>query len=90
MAPRPAEANMDVNAGIMQAQAIDYSGGNVVLPRITRGVYIGSASTNLAVVFAGDSAAVTLVGLAPGIWHPMQIQQVNQTNSTATGVLVGY
>jgi hypothetical protein len=92
MAARAGESNQDVNAGIKRAIAVDYSGGDVSLVSITRGVYLGTAG-NLAVVFADqpDSASVILTNLAAGIWHPMQIQKVLQTGSTASlGVFAGY
>lgn len=91
MAPKPNEGSGDALAGIRRAVAIDASGGNVDANGVTRGVYVG-VTGNLAVVFADqpDSAAVTLVGLAAGIWHPMQIQKVMQTGTTATSVVLGF
>lgn len=89
MAPRPGEALAQYDAGISSAAAVDPSGGDVNLTRTTRGIYIGG-SGNLAVVFIGDSAAVTLTGLAIGVWHPMQVQAIKQTNTTATLILAGY
>ena len=91
MAPKPNEGSGDALAGIRRAVAIDASGGNVDANGVTRGVYVG-VTGNLAVVFADqpDSAAVTLVGLAAGIWHPMQIQKVMQSGTTATSVFAGF
>jgi hypothetical protein len=89
MAARAAESMQDNTAGIKSAAAVDVSGGNITLSRITRGIYIG-ASGNISVIFADDNSVVTLVGLAAGMWHPMQVQQINQTGTTATGIFAGY
>lgn len=89
MASRAGEAIAQYNAGISSAQAVDVSAADVTLSRITRGIYVG-ASGNVAVIFAGDSASVTLTGLAAGVWHPMQVQAVLKTGTTATGILAGY
>ena len=89
MAARQNETMNGELASIKQAAAVDPSGSNVVLDSITRGLYVG-VTGDVVVIFAGDSAAVTLVGLAAGVWHPMQIQQINQTGTTATSIVVGY
>ncbi len=89
MAARPNEALQSDTASIKSAAAIDYSGGNVALPNLTRGLYVG-VTGNVTVIFANDTTAVLLTGLAAGVWHPMQIQQVNQSGTTATGLVAGY
>jgi hypothetical protein len=88
MAPRAGEALGQYDAGISSAMTPTV---DVVLNRITRGVYVG-ASGSLQVQFAGDpdTASVTLVGLAAGVWHPMQIQKIISAGTTATGILVGF
>lgn len=91
MAPRSGEANGNINAGIQSAVSVNPAGGDVALARISRAIYVG-ASGALTVQFAGDgdAATVTLTGLAAGVWHPMQVQKLLQSGTTATGVLVGY
>lgn len=91
MASRQGEVNGNINAGIGQATAVNPAGGDVVLARVSRAIYVG-ASGNLTVQFAGDADAATvqLVGLAAGVWHPMQVQKILQSGATATGVVVGY
>lgn len=91
MAAKPGESIQQYDAGIKSAAAVDPSGGDVVLTRVTRGVYIGG-SGNLAVVFCddADNAPQTLTGLATGVWHPIQARVIKQTNTTATLILVGY
>ena len=42
MAARAGEALAQYDAGNSSALAVDVSGGNVNMPRITRGVYIGA------------------------------------------------
>lgn len=91
MPPRQNESLQDNTASIRSAVAVNPGGGNVVLNRISRGIYIGTAG-NLAVQFADDpdAGSVVLVGLAVGVWHPMQVQRILQSGSTAGSVLVGY
>lgn len=88
MVARPNEALGQYDASISSALVPSL---DAALPRISRGVYIGVAG-NLAVQFAGDADAATviLVGLAAGVWHPMQIQKVLSAGTTATSLLVGY
>ncbi len=90
MAARAGEAIGAYDAGISSAQAITM-GADVVLSRITRGIYIGGAG-NIEVQFAGDADAnpVALVGLAVGVWHPMQIQKIINAGTTATDIVGGY
>lgn len=84
--PREGEALGNYDAGISSALAPSL---DVNLSRITRGVYVG-VSGNLEVIFAGDTVGVTLVGLAAGVWHPMQIQQIVSAGTTATSIVVGF
>ena len=88
MAARAGEATQNYDASISSAVAPTL---DQTIQRITRGVYVG-ASGNLTVQFAGDAdaATVTLVGLAAGVWHPMQIQKIISAGTTATGILLGY
>lgn len=51
----------------------------------TRGIMVTVAG-NVVCIFAGDTAAVTLPLLA-GVLYPFAIKKVNQTNTTATGIL---
>jgi hypothetical protein len=53
-----------------------------ILPA-TRGLWVGGAG-NVAVVFAGDTAAVTLEGVAAGTLLPIQVTKVMSTNTSAT------
>ncbi len=90
MAARAGEAIGNYDAGISSAQAITM-GADVVLVRITRGIYIGG-SGDLVVQFAGDADAnqITLTGLAAGVWHPMQVQKIINAGTSATGIVGGY
>ncbi len=89
MAPRSGEALQDNTAGIKSVQAINVGGGDVTLTRVSRGIYVG-ASGNITVQFVSDNSSVTLVGLAAGVWHPMQVQAVLQSGTTATGIFAGF
>lgn len=56
-----------------------------------RGIYVG-VSGDVSVIMTGDASETTKVipALAAGIWHPMCIKRVRSTDTTATGILVGY
>jgi len=54
-----------------------------------RGLYVGGTG-NVAVILVDDTAAVTITGLAAGVWHPICPRVVMSTNTTATSILVGY
>ena len=56
------------------------------LPYITNYLYIGGAG-NVAVILEGDTAAVTLTGLAVGVLHKLRVKQVMSTNTTATAIV---
>lgn len=90
MPPRPGEAIEDYTAGIKRAASVTPS-NTTDLNSATRGIYVG-ASGDLAVIFAADADAstVTLVGLAAGVWHPMQVRRVLSTGTTATSIVAGY
>lgn len=88
MAARASEALNNYDASISSAATPT---ADTVLQRIPRAVYVG-VSGNLQVQFVGDpdTNQPVLVGLAAGVWHPMQIQKVISAGTTATGILVGY
>lgn len=59
---------------------------------LTRGIYIGGAG-DVAVEALNESgvyAAVTMVGLAVGVWHPVVCRRVLATGTTATNILRGW
>lgn len=89
MAARASEALGGSTVGISSAVAVDVSGADANFDRVTRGVYIAAAG-NLVVQFVGDNTSVTLAGLAPGVWHAMQLQKIISASTTATGIVVGY
>lgn len=59
-----------------------------ILPT-TRALYIGGAG-DVAVIFAGDDAAVTLSGAQAGSVLPVQVTKVMSTNTTATNIVALY
>lgn len=89
MAARANEALNQYDASISSAAVIDISSTDATLNRITRGLYVGVAG-DVVVQFAGDNGNITLTGLAAGVWHPVQIQKVVKTGTTATNIVVGY
>ncbi len=55
------------------------------LAAVTRALWVGGAG-NLVVMFSGDSATVTLVGVAAGTLLPIQVKLVH-TSTTATSIV---
>lgn len=88
MTAKPGESLGQYDAGIRSAMTPTQ---DQAFSRITRAVYVG-ASGNLEVQFCDDpdTAPVTLIGVAAGVWHPMQIQKIISGGTTATGILVGF
>lgn len=87
MTDRWADASGGVTGAITGAVAVTPH-DSTNLAAISRALYVGAAG-NVSVVLA-DGVAVTLVGLAAGVWHPMRVRRVNATLTTATGIVVGY
>jgi len=56
------------------------------LPEVTRGIYVGTAG-DLTVVFAGDTAPVTLVGVPGGSLLPISVRAVKATGTTASNLV---
>lgn len=61
---------------------------STILPP-TRGLWVGGAG-NVAVVFAGDTAAVTISGVPAGVVLPFQVTKVMSTNTTASSIVALY
>jgi hypothetical protein len=55
----------------------------------TRGLYVGGAG-DVAVLFKGGSASVTIAGVAAGTVLPFQVTRVYSTSTTATGIVALY
>lgn len=91
MAAKPGESIQQYDAGIKSAQAVDISAADWPTARITRGIYVGT-SGDVVVQYCDDSDAATVThkNLAAGVWHPMQVQKVVRTGTTATDILAGY
>lgn len=56
---------------------------------VTRGLWVGGAG-DVAVIFTGDTAAVTLAGVTAGTMLPVQVTKVMSTNTTATLIIALY
>ena len=52
----------------------------------TRGIYVG-VSGDLSVILAEDTTAVTFVGLAAGVVHPIAAIRIRSTGTTATSIV---
>lgn len=59
---------------------------STILPDGVRRVWVGGAGA-LAVVFAGDTAAVTLSAVPAGTMLEIQVSKVMSTNTTATNIV---
>lgn len=59
------------------------------LPSICRGIYVGGEG-DIALIAAGDSSAVTLVGVLAGTVLPIQARRVLETGTTATNLVALY
>jgi hypothetical protein len=73
--------------GATQGVAVTKS-DSTVLP-VTRALWVGGAG-DVAVIFTGDTAAVTLAGVAAGTMLPVQVTKVMSTNTTATSIVALY
>lgn len=91
MAPRPGESLAQYDAGIRRAVAVVPTDGADLTSGPTRGLFVG-VSGNVAVNFCDDTdaATVTMLSLAAGVWHPLQVRRVLATGTTATSILAGY
>lgn len=58
------------------------------LTNVTRGIYVGASGDLKVDLMNGD--AVTFVGLAAGVIHPMCVKRVYATGTTATGIVGVY
>ena len=54
-----------------------------------RGIYVGTAG-DLAVLFAGDSVAVTFVGVPAGSFLPFEVTKIMSTGTSASNIVVVY
>ena len=54
-----------------------------------RGIYVGTAG-DLAVLLAGDSVAVTLVGVPAGTFLPMEATKIMSTGTSASNIVIFY
>lgn len=66
----------------------DYSGGDVNLAKVSRGVSISGAGALKVTMVGGETVVIPSGALAAGIIHPIMITKVFQTGSAATGVTV--
>jgi hypothetical protein len=74
-------------AGAYRAVAVTKSDATI-LPA-TRGIYVG-VTGDVAVIFAGDTAAVTMKNVVAGAEHAWQVTKVMSTNTTATDIVALY
>lgn len=83
----PANVNGQTNPA-SKAFAITPDNSND-LAVVTRGLYVG-VTGDVSVILDADSSAVTFVGLAAGIIHPLAVKRVRATSTTATSIVGVY
>lgn len=71
-----------------KAVAVTKSDSNTLADGV-RGVWVGGAG-DLAVILAGDTAAVTLSAVPAGVLLPIQPSKIMSTNTTATLIVALY
>lgn len=59
------------------------------LTHVTRGIYVG-VTGNVKVDMFGTGTAITFVGLAAGVIHPIRATRVYSTDTTATSIVGVY
>jgi len=64
------------------SDSVDLQGG------VTRAIYVG-VSGDVVVTYANGTSG-TIVGLAAGIFHPIQVARIKSTSTTATSILAAY
>lgn len=62
---------------------------STILPDGVRALWVGGAG-DVAVIMAGDTAAVTLLAVEAGTLLPVQVSKVMSTNTTATSIVALY
>jgi hypothetical protein len=60
----------------------------VDLPRLTAGIWVGTAGNLVAVTAGGDTS--TLLAVPAGCWVPLAARRINATNTTAGGLVAFY
>ncbi len=66
--------------------AISYGGGDQVIVKASRGLYVTGAGT--LVVTMADGSTATLSGLLAGIVYPFAIAGITQSGSSASGYIL--
>jgi hypothetical protein len=59
------------------------------LTNFSRAIYVG-VSGNIKVDLVGGETAVTFVGLAAGVFHPIRATRIYSTDTTATSIVAGW
>ena len=75
-------------SGVEHARAVTPADGSDLPDGTCRGL-TASGAGNVSVIFAGDTAAVT-VALNAGVAYPYIVKRVRSTNTTATGIVALY
>ena len=85
--PNGGQAVRAIGHGQLSAAAITPS-DSTVLPKQTRGIYVGGAG-NVAVTMA-DGSTATFNAIAVGVVHLLSVTKVMATGTTATNIVALY
>lgn len=66
----------------------EFDWGDTLVSPPARGIHVGTAG-DIACIAAEDSTAVTVPDVAAGVW-PVRLKRVNITNTTASGLVLGW
>ena len=75
------------NAPLQELAAVTPNDTNAVPMGFFRAVYLTVGGTVSLTPIRGT--AITITGLATGVWHPLAGTHIRATGTTATGILVG-
>lgn len=79
--------NVDQTCSVSDLRAITPNDAADIPGGWARGLYVGVGGAVKVTTATGQ--AITLTGLAAGVWHPMAVTRVWVTGTTATSILVG-
>lgn len=82
------EDRIDRQTALREVESVTPSDTTDLPGAAARALYVG-VSGNVALIPRDGEAAVTLNGLAAGVWHHVAARRILATGTTATGILIG-
>lgn len=87
--PKYRELGVKEIAGVETAVAITPNNDNNLATIPTRGIYVG-VSGNIKVDMATTGTAIIFKNLAAGVVHPIAVNRIYATDTTATDIVAVY